>query len=266
MARMSVMIREKVCALVKQRVPAGSKVLEVSCALGRNLAILRDAGYEVRGTNFSEYEKPVAGVEIDLGVDVMKGLPYDDASFDCVLLCDIIEHLSDHDAAIRHMSRVLRPGGLLIIVTPNIMRINSRLHFLFTGFFKIKRSFIGFDVPQGQSFAFHNYPPHLPTLAYQLHSHGLDTELDAIEYKPKSIVMWLLFFPLIWPMTWINLSVSEKFLKGTAAATGLGRLLTSFKSLCGEAMVILASKRAVATDTGAMKTTLPEWSTKIGGS
>lgn len=39
-----------------------------------------------------------------------------------------------------------------------------RLHFLFTGYLKVKWDFIGHDVPMEQAFAFHNHPVHLPVL------------------------------------------------------------------------------------------------------
>jgi len=262
-ASMMTLIHQRVCELTRKLLPAGSKIMEISCGPGKNLKVLREAGYDVCGTNFSKHDMVAEDLPIELGVDVMKSLPYEDDQFDAVLLCDVIEHLSDHVAALRNIERVLKVGGMLIIVTPNIMRINSRLHFLFTGFRKVKRSFIGFDVPADQAFAFHNHPPHLPELAYQLHSLNMDCELDAIEYKPKSVLMWLLLAPWIYLVTWYKTHRNEKFLKGTNAAKKLFKLNTSFKTLCGEAIVVIARKRAPEGGQAEMKTTLPEWHEKI---
>ncbi|MBI1370534.1 MAG: methyltransferase domain-containing protein [Planctomycetes bacterium] len=262
MARMSVMTHDTVCRLVNERVPKGGRVLEVSCGSGWNLDTLRKDGYEVRGTNFSVHDMHADDLPIDLGVDVTKALPYDDASFDALLLCDVIEHIYDHPAALKEIARVLKVGGWLIMPTPNVMRINSRLHYLLTGFLKIKRSFIGFDVPLDQAFAFHNNPPQLPQTIYYMHAVGLRCELEAIEYKPKSILWWLLLAPLIYPCTWYKLHKGEKFLKGTDAAETIFRLQTSFKALCGEALVIMGQKFDM-TPSGEMKTKLPEWHAKI---
>lgn len=50
--------------------------------------------------------------------------PFDDASFDGVLFCEVIEHLQmDPLHALREIRRVLRPGGWLILTTPNVARL-----------------------------------------------------------------------------------------------------------------------------------------------
>ncbi len=52
--------------------------------------------------------------------------PYESATFDVVLFCEILEHLlADPFAALREMHRVLRPDGTLIVTTPNVARIEN---------------------------------------------------------------------------------------------------------------------------------------------
>jgi SAM-dependent methyltransferase len=46
-------------------------------------------------------------------------LPFDDASFDAVTMFDVIEHVEDDARAIAEAKRVLRPGGFLLVTTPN---------------------------------------------------------------------------------------------------------------------------------------------------
>lgn len=59
--------------------------------------------------------------------------PYDAGSFDCVLFCEILEHLLlDPDRALAEMARVVRPGGFLVVSTPNATRLTN-LYFLALG-------------------------------------------------------------------------------------------------------------------------------------
>lgn len=64
-------------------------------------------------------------------------LPYPDASFDVVTATEVIEHLEDFRRVVREIHRVLKPGGVCILSTPNILNLNSRLRFLWFGFWNL---------------------------------------------------------------------------------------------------------------------------------
>jgi ubiquinone/menaquinone biosynthesis C-methylase UbiE len=64
-------------------------------------------------------------------------LPYADNSFDLVTFTEVIEHVEHHQDVLREIHRVLRPDGYLIVTTPNILNIKSRLRFLFFGFWNL---------------------------------------------------------------------------------------------------------------------------------
>ena len=68
---------------------------------------------------------------VDLNHD---SLPYSDNRFALVTCAETIEHLEHYRETIREIHRVLRPGGLAIISTPNILNLRSRLHYLMFGF------------------------------------------------------------------------------------------------------------------------------------
>ncbi|MDI6743447.1 MAG: class I SAM-dependent methyltransferase [Smithella sp.] len=69
---------------------------------------------------------------VDLNVD--KKLPYQDNMFDIVTATEVVEHLEDFRAILREIYRVLKPGGICVLTTPNILNINSRLRNLWFGF------------------------------------------------------------------------------------------------------------------------------------
>ncbi|MCP1469419.1 SAM-dependent methyltransferase [Sphingobium sp. OAS761] len=57
--------------------------------------------------------------------------PYADASFDIILFCEVLEHLT-HDPlpALREMARVLKPGGRLVLTTPNVASARNLLRLM----------------------------------------------------------------------------------------------------------------------------------------
>ena len=73
-------------------------------------------------------EIPAREVNLHHGV-----LPYDDESFDLVTCTEAFEHIESFQPIIREMFRILKPGGLVMISTPNILSFRSRLKFLFRG-------------------------------------------------------------------------------------------------------------------------------------
>ena len=261
MSRTKQQRRQRVCDHLKKRLPASSEVLEVSCGNGEILEMLQRVGYAVRGTNFSRYPDAIRSIEIDSGVDLRQGLPYEDGSYDCALAVDVIEHVSDSEQFVKELSRVVRRDGYVIILTPNIMKISSRIGFVLTGFHKTKREFIGFDVPAEKSFAFHNYPVHLPTLLYLSHAYGLETTcVDAVRFKKKAFLFWLLFIPVILPATWLKTYIGEANIRRSGASVLLCRSLLSFKTLCGESLILVCRKTGCGAETGGVRTPLPEWS------
>jgi SAM-dependent methyltransferase len=65
-----------------------------------------------------------------VGVDAGEGLPFRSGSLAGILAGEIIEHLFDPAALLRDCHRVLRPGGMLVVTTPNLAGLQDRLRFL----------------------------------------------------------------------------------------------------------------------------------------
>jgi SAM-dependent methyltransferase len=62
--------------------------------------------------------------------NIQEGLPLEDKSADGLICQEGIEHFSDQFGALREFNRILKPGGLLLITTPNYSNLRARLSYL----------------------------------------------------------------------------------------------------------------------------------------
>ncbi|HXP57001.1 MAG TPA: class I SAM-dependent methyltransferase [Streptosporangiaceae bacterium] len=99
------------------------RIVDVGCGEGSATYLVKrlDPGNTVIGVDWSAMALKQAQAR---GVLVVQGgidrLPLPDASVDVVIMSELIEHLVDTDAAAEEARRVLRPGGTLLLSTPNL--------------------------------------------------------------------------------------------------------------------------------------------------
>lgn len=109
--------------LARRYGPPRGRVLELGCGMGHLLAWLVDR-YQVFGCDINPFALAQARLNVPLGeFSLLSGdLPFafPEAVFDILIAKHVVEHLSHPDQSIFEMSRVLRPGGLLILATPNL--------------------------------------------------------------------------------------------------------------------------------------------------
>jgi SAM-dependent methyltransferase len=107
----------------------GKRVLDVGCRTGA-LTQYYAAGNDVVGVDVDRdalgRARERLGIET-IWADVEEGLPLDDASFDVVVMGELLEHLADPAAAVDNVRRVLRPGGIFAGSVPNAFRLKSRV-------------------------------------------------------------------------------------------------------------------------------------------
>jgi 2-polyprenyl-3-methyl-5-hydroxy-6-metoxy-1,4-benzoquinol methylase len=105
------------------------QLLDVGCATGFFLDLARSEGWNVVGTEVSSFGARFAqerfGLDVRLGT--LRDLCFDGRSFDVVTMWDVIEHVLDPMAELLEVHRVLRDGGLLSIITPDVSSPVARL-------------------------------------------------------------------------------------------------------------------------------------------
>jgi len=101
----------------------GARVLDCGCGMGFYLMVMsRLWDLELVGLDMDPERLRWAsehGIEAELVEGDAQRLPFEDSSFDAVLLTEVLEHLPDDDAALSEVLRVLRPGGVLSLSVPH---------------------------------------------------------------------------------------------------------------------------------------------------
>ena len=98
------------------------RLLEVGCGAGEQLAHLRKRGWEVEGQEIdaksAERARSLYGLRVHLGT--LPSLVLPDAAYDAVTMNHVIEHVLDPVLLLKECHRILKPGGILVAITPNI--------------------------------------------------------------------------------------------------------------------------------------------------
>ncbi len=105
----------------------GARFLSSGCGMGGSLLAYRDAGAAtVTGVEVDPLYIRMAGLRVAdvddasvVAIDPDPPLPFADGAFDVIESMDVIEHVPDAAAYLADLVRVLAPGGLILLVTPN---------------------------------------------------------------------------------------------------------------------------------------------------
>jgi ubiquinone/menaquinone biosynthesis C-methylase UbiE len=119
-------------AFARAHVTPGRRVLDLGCGQGDLTAVLAAAGGDVLGVEVAQAAVDRARrrhPELQFTLAPIDGaLPLDDTSFDIVWASEVIEHVADTATWLSEVRRVLKPGGRLLVTTPNHGRLGLALH------------------------------------------------------------------------------------------------------------------------------------------
>lgn len=213
---------EMVRALLADLPP--SRLLDAPCGEGYLALLLRDAGHRVVAGDLAPGRMAHPGMPIT-GLDLNGPLPFRNGSFDAVIAVEGIEHLENPYGPAREFCRILRPHGLLILSTPNILNLRSRAKFLALG------TFYWFD-EAGYRRGFHVNAIPLYELRHVLNEAGFTVEEVRVNRRA-------------WGMRLLA-AILGPALRLVARAGKRSNALNSPDVLSGEVLLVRARKRGAA--------------------
>ncbi len=221
------------------RIPRRGKLLEIPAGEGALAWQLHKLHYEVTGGDIDPGFFKVAPIPC-IRLDMNQTFPLPDEQFDFISCIEGIEHLEDQFQFVRECHRVLRSNGILVMSTPNILNMASRLKYFFSGFYSLVPRPIN-EFSQVPVFD-HIHPVTYYQLRYMLHTQGFIITDVTTDIVRRGAAPFYLLMPLI-RLYSIRTMRKETNPQQRAANREIRRILTSRELLLGRTLILVARKR-----------------------
>jgi SAM-dependent methyltransferase len=120
-------------------IPNG-KILDFGCGSGEVLAILRSLGWQSSGIEINEKAARYARSKgLEVYTQDLKSVNFPDDHFDVVRIRSVLEHLHDVTGLLKEIHRILKSGGQLLLVVPNIESVEFKM---------FKENWFSLDIPR----------------------------------------------------------------------------------------------------------------------
>jgi SAM-dependent methyltransferase len=176
-----------------ETLPRGT-LLDVPSGEGALSVAAREMGFQVLAGDIDPKFFKAKGIECRY-MDMNRVLPVEDQSLDYVVCLEGVEHLENAFQFTRECNRILKPGGRLVISTPNILNLASRLKYFFSGFYALcPRPINEFShLPVFD----HINPVTFYQVRYMLHSSGFQLRKVTTDLWRRSALGFLAFYPVL---------------------------------------------------------------------
>lgn len=132
------LLRDEVIKILKNHRIYAERYLDVGCGNGTFTVAIADivGAKEVYGVDVDEeclkkLPNSIEGLKFNLEALLKIKLPFTPKYFDFITAIEVIEHLSYGDHLLMEVWRILKPGGYLLVTTPNLASWLNRLLLLF---------------------------------------------------------------------------------------------------------------------------------------
>ncbi len=214
-------------------------LLDAPAGTGALAIRMKNLGYEVVCYDIDPSIFSADGIEIR-NCDLSQPIPYPSTSFDFVTCIEGLEHLENPYNAMREFSRVLKPGGKLILSLPNYLNIERRMKFVITGLFsKVPSSVVTGDAPKSNLWMCYLPPLTYPILRLVLEHEGFEVAIVAKDNE-KRRMKWLL--PIVWAIRLYCCFWSFEKRK----LYHLDETLSSPLLMGGNTLIVVAKKRSMS--------------------
>ncbi len=219
----------------------GLHILDAGAGEGYLSGELRDRGYAVEACGNRPGDFKVEGIPF-YEADLSERLPCAEGSFDCVVSTEVIEHLDNHARFVAELLRVVKPGGTVVITTPNVLSAAGRFHFLFYGFTDATKRPV--DPRAGNRSSLHVNPILLPELVYHAeYAGGEVAEIRTNRIRLSAILPGVLLYPFIAVALWLRLFSKSRHRDQFPYFRRQFRLMLNPAALFGRILIAVIRKR-----------------------
>ncbi|MCE5336227.1 MAG: class I SAM-dependent methyltransferase [Desulfobacteraceae bacterium] len=238
-------LRKTLRRLKKSRLPKPARILDIGSGHGDLIALMRKSlPCETFACDCTASLMRLPDQEVSV-IDLNReGLPFPDAYFDAVTCTEVVEHLENFRHMIKEVGRTVKPGGVAVLTTPNVLNLKSRVKFFASGFFNL----FG-PLPSGNrqsaTLQGHITPVSFFYLAHSLMENGfakIELHIDKVN-KSSACLLLPAYLPIRLMNHFVLGKEQRRYHSIDEGNRRLVRSVNGLKTLLGRTIIVTATKK-----------------------